>query len=165
MFYKNFLLLLAIIIAIAGCSLIESYSPAKIPAELTNYLVVDANQLGWSCIGKLEDMRGTAIVKNIITQLDCKAIMEKDEALYKIAIEQANMNIESAKAEWSVAVGTVNQPGWLMSALIGAGGLLGGRFLTQLTHYSETEVEQIKNVAINNLGVNKTNGTTNTTKT
>ena len=144
MFWKNVIILTVIALMVGGCAMISRLSPAKVPKELTTYLDKDVVDTGWQSIGKLEDLRGEAVVKNIITQLDCKAIMEKDEVLYKVAIAQANINLQEARAEWGTAVGSVTNPGWLLSMLIGAGGLLGGRIMTKLTHYSEEEVAAIR---------------------
>ena len=150
MSYKDLISLSVIVLAIGGCSLVERLSPATIPTELTTYVQVNPNDIKWSCIGKLEDLRGIAINKNVNTQLDYKALMDKDEANFKLAIEQANLNLTAAKAEWDLAVGTLNNSGWVISALIGAGGLIGGKLMTQLTHYSESEVAQIKKDMVNN---------------
>lgn len=141
---KNITILAVIALLIAGCSMITRLSPAKIPKELTTYTGKELKPKEWQSVGLLEDLKGEAIIKNIVTQLDCKAIMEKDAATFTVAIHQANINLEEARNEWNTAVGTVTNPGWLLSFLIGAGGLLGGRILTKLTHYSEEEVGKIR---------------------
>jgi len=130
-----------LLLIIAGCSFFNDLWPAQIPKDTQNYSSIEPNQIGWQSIGKVKELREICITKNIITQTNLATQMSLDKSLYGRAIEQANFNITTAEAERSQIVGTLNNPGWLLSLLLPAAGILSGRALTQLTHYSETELQ------------------------
>jgi hypothetical protein len=136
------LILMILVVSVAGCSALYDLWPAQIPKDVKTYSGVEPNSIGWSGIGKLKELREHCITKNIITQSDLSQQMSLDKALYGRAIEQANINIQQAEEERAQIVGTIQNPGWLLSFLLPTVGALAGRSLTQLTHYSEAELQQ-----------------------
>ena len=149
---KNVTLTLVIVLlSITGCTAIYDLWPAQIPKDTESYSGIEPNSIGWAGIGKLKNLREICITKNIITQSDLAQKMNLDKALYTRAIEQANINITNAELERNQIVGTLNNPGWLLSLLLPAAGVFTGRAVTKLTHYSETELQnKIKEVTKNN---------------
>lgn len=135
------LIVSTLLLTMAGCSFLYDMWPASIPKDTQNYSGIEPNLVGWQNIGKLKMFRESCITKNIITQTNLATQMSLDKALYGRAIEQANFNITTAEAERNQIVGTLNNPGWLLSLLLPAAGAFTGRAITQLTHYSETELQ------------------------
>ena len=135
------LALMVIVVSVAGCSYLYDLWPAQIPKDTKTYAAVEPNQIGWPGIGKLKELREQCITKNIIVQSDLSQQMSLDKALYARAVDQANINIQQAEAERQQIVGTIQNPGWLLSFLLPATGALAGRAITKLTHYSEAELQ------------------------
>lgn len=144
------LTLMVLVVSVAGCSFIYDFWPAQIPRDTKAYADNEPNKTIWPTIGTLKELREQCITKNIITQSDLSEKMSLDKALYGRAIAQANINIEQAEIERAQIVGTLQNPGWLLSFLLPATGALAGRAITKLTHYSEAELQT---------EIAKTNGT------
>jgi hypothetical protein len=128
---KIILVTLTILIILASsCAMLYDKWPAKIPADNIGYLDKDPNTVGkpWPSLGELKDLKEEAVTHHILTQIDLKYAMEKDKAHYDRAIQQADMNIQIAEQERASTIGTIQNPGWLMGALIGLTGL--GAYLT-----------------------------------
>jgi hypothetical protein len=136
------LILMVLLVSVAGCSFLYDLWPAQIPKDVQTYSGIEPNDIGWPGIGKLKELREHCITKNIIIQSNLAQQMTLDKALYGRAIEQANINIQQAEEERAQIVGTIQNPGWLLSFLLPTVGALAGRSLTQLTHYSEAELQQ-----------------------
>lgn len=128
-------------VALAGCQAIYDQWPTAFPKDAIDYAGAEPNNIGWPAVRKLKDLREQCITKNIITQSNLAQQMSLDQALYSRAIDQANLNIQIAEAERQQIVGTIQSPGWLLSFLLPAAGGLAGRAITQLTHYSEAELQ------------------------
>jgi hypothetical protein len=125
---KRALLIITIALVISsGCAMLYDQWPAKHPQDTKNYVGEDPNGL-YPTLGQLKDMREAAITKHILSQIDHKHEMEKDKASYGRAIEQANLYIASAVKERQEMIGTIQNPGWLMGALIGLTGV--GAYMT-----------------------------------
>jgi len=129
-----------LLVSVAGCTAIYDYWPAQIPKDTREYADVEPNKVGWPGIGKLKSLREQCITKSIIVQSDLEQKMSLDKALYGRAIDQANINIQQAELERQQIVGTIQNPGWLLSFLLPTAGAFAGREITKLTHYSETEL-------------------------
>jgi hypothetical protein len=130
-----------IIVSLAGCSYVYDFWPANIPQDTKTYADIDPNSNFWPGIGTLKELREKCITKNITTQSELIQQMNLDKALYGRAIDQANINIEHAELERQQIVGTIQNPGWLLSFLLPATGAFAGRAITKLTHYSEQELK------------------------
>jgi hypothetical protein len=135
------LILMILIVSMAGCSYLYDLWPSQIPMDTKTYATIEPNQIGWPGIGRLKELRELCITKNIIVQSGLTQQMSLDKALYGRAIDQANINIQTAEAERQQIVGTIQNPGWLLSFLLPATGALAGRAITKLTHYSEAELK------------------------
>jgi hypothetical protein len=135
------LALMIILVSVAGCSFLYDLWPTKIPKDTKAYADNEPNKTIWPTIGTLKELREQCITKNIIVQSDLSEKMSLDKALYGRAIVQANINIEQAEIERAQIVGTLQNPGWLLSFLLPATGALAGRAITKLTHYSEEELQ------------------------
>jgi hypothetical protein len=148
---KTALFLMVMMVSVAGCSYLYDYWPAQIPTDTKNYAVFEPNGFYWPGIGTLKTLREECITKNILNQSDLAQKMSLDKALYERALGQANINITQAENERAQIVGTIQNPGWLLSFLLPATGAFAGRAITKLTHYSEselkTELEKAKNVS------------------
>jgi hypothetical protein len=120
---KRALLLLTIgLIIMGGCTQLADLWPAKQPRDLLQYTDTDPNQV-LNTLGMVKELREVAVTKHIVQQLDYKHEMEKDKALYGRAIEQAELNITIAQNERSSMIGTLENPGWLLGALLGMTGV------------------------------------------
>lgn len=119
---KKILLCVAVLLLIgAGCQIAsDTFWPVAKAKQAKIYVGEDPN--GIQTLGQAKATRQAVIMKHITTQLDAKHVMEKDKAIYKVAIEQANINIEAALAEKESMIGTVQSPGWLTSMVLGGSG-------------------------------------------
>ena len=134
------ILLVAIFIVASGC--IEQFWPTpQVSPIVTSYAEKDPNNFKWpiSTLGNMEKIRQEVAGVHLKKQINFRAEMEKDEGLYSLAIQEINPIIVKAREQYQSAVGTVASPGWLSLLILGGGGGLLGRKLTQLTHYSEQE--------------------------
>jgi hypothetical protein len=139
---RNTLLwLMMLSVAAAGCGTIYDYWPAQFPKDTKDYAGFEPNSWYYPSLGLLRQLREQCITKNITVQSDLAFQMNLDKALYARALDQANINIKAAEAERAQIVGTIQNPGWLLSFLLPAAGALAGRSITQLTHYSESELQ------------------------
>jgi hypothetical protein len=137
-----------ILLAVAGCQILNDFWPAKLPQDLKTYSGVEPNNVKlWdNNLGKLKDLKEAAVTKHISSQLDLKFGMEKDQAYYDRAIAQANINIQQAEQERAELLGSIDKPGLLMLMLLGGTGI--GAYITGLktqrpTDYSPTEVKEL----------------------
>lgn len=122
---KKILLGVAILLlVITGCQLTsDMFWPVRKTTQAKIYLGEDPNEAGgFESLGAAKDTHQAVIAKHIGEQLKAKHEMEKDKALYSLAIEQSNINIETAKAEKEAMIGTIEKPGWLTSILLGGSG-------------------------------------------
>ena len=134
--------LMVLLVAIAGCSYLYDKWPAQIPKDTREYIDLEPNQVGWESIGKLKEFREECITKHLFTQSDLNQQINLDNIMSGRAIDQATINIQTSEAERQQIVGTIQNPGWLLSFLLPAAGGLAGRAITKLTHYSEDELKQ-----------------------
>lgn len=132
---------MVLMVSLAGCSFLYDLWPIKIPADTKTYADNELNKITWPTIGTLKDLREQCITKNITNQTDLAYQMSLDKSLYARAIDQANINIQQAEIERQQIVGTIQNPGWLLSFLLPTVGALAGREITKLTHYSEAELQ------------------------
>lgn len=106
-----------------GCVNLADYWPVDVPQDALNYIGKDPNEFGLlQTMGEVKAVREAVITKHIVTQIDFGHEMEKDKALYGRAIEQANLNVRMGEAERERIIGTIENPGWLTSIILGASG-------------------------------------------
>jgi hypothetical protein len=133
--------LIVFFVFFAGCSFVYDLWPVQIPDDVLSYLTIDRNSVGWPSIGKLRSLREKVISKNILVQTDLVYRMDLDKKLYDRAIDQANFNITQAEQERMSMVGTIQNPGWLLSFLLPAAGVSAGLGIGRLKWYTEDELK------------------------
>lgn len=142
---KKLLFIVAIaLVIIAGCNGMYDMWPTSAPEDLVEYSEADPNVVSkpWPTLGTVKNLREKAITKHIIAQIDLKHEMEKDTAKYGRAIEQADINITTAQEERAAMVGSIQNPGWLLGALLaatGAGAYFVGYRTQRPEDYNESE--------------------------
>jgi hypothetical protein len=132
------IVLVVLAMVAAGCGILMDHYPTMMPKGLSEYVntpvvtsvaavdnapIQEPIKAGITTIGKAEAVKEAAVVKHLVTQLDLKAAMEKDQAVYTEAIAQAALHIQQAIAERESMIGSIDKPGWLMTLLLGATGL------------------------------------------
>ena len=121
---KILLGVVVLLLVITGCQLTgDMFWPVKKAAQAEIYAGEDPNKAtGIQSLGAAKDTRQRVIVKHINKQLEAKHEMETDKANYEVAIEQVDINIGTAEAEKARMIGTIENPGWLTSLLLGGSG-------------------------------------------
>lgn len=147
---KNVLIVLVIVaLAITGCTALYDMWPTKTPRDTTRYVGQDPNYAvdpvtGYPTLGRLKEIKEEVITKHIMTQMDYKHELEKDDVGYGRAIDRANFSIQQAEAERQNLVGTAQNPGLLLGALLattGVGTYLIGTRKQRPEDYNEQEYE------------------------
>ena len=144
-----------VLIGAAGC-LEQFWLTPKHSSVVDNYIGKEPKKtaLPFSTLGEENQAKQQIVDKHLTMQVDLEAAMRKDEGTYGVALGEVNVNIQKAKTEFQGVVGTIAQPGFLMSILIALVSGYGGRILTTMTHYSESEL-QTKITEVKN-GLNST---------
>lgn len=135
-------LIVVLLVSIVGCSYVYDLWPVRIPSDTTTYLKIDPNSIGWPSIAKLRELREKTITQNIFFQSNLAYQMDLDKKLYDRAIDQANFNISQAEQERQTIVGTIQNPGWLLSFLLPTMGAVAARGVSRLQWYTEAELQQ-----------------------
>ena len=150
---KNLLCVIGfILLLMSGCSILNDMWPTRIPKATINYLGLDPNTPQVQMLGTAKEMKSGAVDKHIKTQLELKYEVSVDKAGFDSAME-INSNIEVAEVERQKMIGTIENPGWLLSMLLG-GSMLGlysyGSRQQRPEDYNESEmtVEVEKRVAV-----------------
>lgn len=150
---KNLLLVIALILlVISGCAYLNNLWPTEANRAGLKYLDKDPNTPLLMTLGKVKELRSEIVQKHIVTQLGLKYQISLDKANHDSAME-IDRNIEVAEAERLKMIGTIENPGWLMSILLGASGLglyFTGKREQRPEDYNEAEmqVEVEKRVAV-----------------
>lgn len=130
----------------AGC-LQQYWIAEKHSAVVDRYVGKDPNIYakkgigGLSTVGEEKAYRQEVIAKYIDESADLEALMRKNEAKYKLIIEDLNANIKTAMDEFNAFIGTVSAPGMVMAALLSIATYHMGRIQTLSTTYTEDEVK------------------------
>lgn len=150
---KSLLIVLAfIILIVSGCTILNDMWPMKANRASLNYADKDPNTPLLMTLGQAKELRSEVIHKHITTQLDLKYQVSLDKANHDAAME-INQNIEVAEAERQKMIGTIENPGWLLMALLGVTGIgsyVYGARQQRPEDYneSEMEIEVAKRVAV-----------------
>ena len=115
--------LVILLCALVGCSMVADMYPATIPSSMVDYLDIEPDQVGYPSVGKAARFKEAAITKHIVTQLDLESAMKKDEVTYEHALERTTFNISKARQEFKETIGTLDNPGWLLGLALGGTGL------------------------------------------
>jgi len=135
------------LIFVAGC-LQQYWVAEKHSSVVDKYIGKDPNSYakkgigGLSTVGEEKAYRQEVIARYIDESADLEAMMRKNEAKYKLIIDDLNASIKSAMDEYNAFIGTVSAPGMVMAALLSIATYHMGRIQTLSTTYTEDEVKQ-----------------------
>jgi len=108
------------ILSISGCSLLYDLWPAKISKTSLEYTGREPNQISW--LGKnvalAKELRAEASDVYITSQLDLEYRGNLNKEKYKLVTDFLDISIAQAELERMNTVGTLQQPGWLLSGLL-----------------------------------------------
>jgi len=130
----------------AGCSMMNDFWPAKVSPQAIRFAGQDPNNYPWwsNNIGKVKDLRGDVIDKYISEQLLLDYQLKLNKEKYQQAIEFLDLSIKAAEADRAAAIGTIQQPGWLLAGLLTllpVGSYLAGWKTQRPQDYNETEMQ------------------------
>jgi hypothetical protein len=139
------LIVLAVIAVLAiatGC--VNQLWPAERPsAAVTSYVGEPTGGFPITTLGNAKATKQKVQVKHVTTMIDLKAALDKDDAIYNIAMDELNLRIQASQAMYDKYVGTPEAPGLLGSVLFAALAGLGVHTYNKNTMYSEAEVKAL----------------------
>lgn len=118
---KLLYVLVFIVLIISGCSILNDMWPTQVNKGALDYLGKDPNTPRVQMLAKVKEFRSDVVNKHVVTQLDLKYQVSLDKANYESAME-INHNIQVAEAERDKMIGTIQNPGWIMSLLLSVSG-------------------------------------------
>lgn len=142
------LILIITILIISGCQMIYDFWPAKISKTAIIYTHHDPNEYNLlnKNVAAAKELRSEASDVYITSQLELKYRADLDKEHYKLAADFLDLSIAQAEQERISAVGTLQQPGWLLSGLLTmlpVGTYLAGYRTKRPEDYSEDELQKI----------------------
>lgn len=142
------LVVLAVIALLAiatGC--LNQFWPVEKPSAAVTAYVGDSPTTGGLPITTLSNAKATkqrVQAKHIITAIELKASMDKDDAMYALVTEELNLRIQTAQQSYDKYIGTPEAPGLVGSILFAGLAGLGVHTFNKKTMYSEAEVAAMK---------------------
>ena len=143
------LILIVTIMLVSGCQMLYDFWPARISKTAIEYTRHDPNEFNLlnKTVAKAKELRSEASDVYITSQLELKYRADLDKEHYKLTADFLDMLIAQAEQERMSAIGTLQQPGWLLSGLLTMlpiGTYLAGYRTQRPEDYTEAEVQAIK---------------------
>ncbi len=134
----------------AGCSMINDFWPAKVSTQAIKFAHKDPNnsKYQWwaSNIGTARELRNDVIDVYIGQQLLLQYQASLNKEKYQQALNFLDLSIKQAEAERTAAIGTLQNPGWLLTGLLTllpVGSYLAGWKTQRPQDYTEQEVQDL----------------------
>jgi hypothetical protein len=132
----------------AGCSVMNDLWPAQISPAAYRYAGKDANSVKFweKNIGSARELRNDVIDFYTGEQLHLEYLANLNKEKYQQVIGFLDLSIKQAEQERAAAIGTLQQPGWLLAGLLTllpVGSYLAGWRTLWPGHYTEQEVQDV----------------------
>ena len=116
------LLIVLLVVGLAGCQGIYDLWPCKIQKNSVEYVGRDPNQVGWPSIDKAKDLKKEAILTHDERQMKFDYEVKLDKYKYTKAVEFLESGIVEASKDRDFVIGTLENPGLGLYALMGLAG-------------------------------------------
>jgi hypothetical protein len=142
------LILIVTILLVSGCQMLYDFWPAKISKTAIEYTHHEPNQYNLfnKTVATAKELRSEASDVYITSQLELKYKADLDKERYKLTADFLDLSIAQAEQERMFAIGSLQQPGWLLSGLLTmlpVGTFLVGYRTQRPEDYTEDEVQKI----------------------
>jgi hypothetical protein len=136
------------LLLISGCQLLYDLWPAKISKTAFTYTGRDPNETCalFQNVGLAKELRAEASDVYITSQLDLEYRANLNKEKYKLVTDFLDTSIAAAESERMSIVGTLQQPGWLLSGLLSllpVGTFALGYRTQRPEDYNESEVQKL----------------------
>jgi len=142
------IIVISVIGLAAGCSVMNDFWPAQISPAAYRYAGRDANSVNFweKNIGSARDLRNDVIDIYTGEQLRLEYLANLNKEKYKHVLDILDLSIKQAEQDRAAAIGTLQQPGWLLAGLLTllpVGTYLAGWKTMRPQDYTEQEVQDL----------------------
>lgn len=135
------------VILVTGCQFAYDFWPAEISPLAVKYAGRDVNSVQWyeKNLHTAREVKNQVIDVYICESLKLNYLANLNKEKYQQVIGLIDLSIKQAEADRMTAIGTIEQPGWLLAgllALLPAGSYIAGWRTLWPSHYTEQEVQQ-----------------------
>jgi hypothetical protein len=138
------MVVVAVLAIATGC--VNQFWPTEKPSAAVSQYVGEPTTGGLpiTTLGNAKATKQKVQAKHVITAIELKAAMDKDDAMYALVTEELNLRIAAAQQMYDKYVGTPEAPGLIGSLLFASLAGLGVNIYNKKTMYSEAEVAAMK---------------------
>lgn len=136
----------------AGCQVVGNLWPTPISKQALRYAGYEPNAVAFyeKNIGFAEEVKQTALEHYIETEQELLYKSNLNKEKYQLAVKYLDLSIQTAKTERETMIGTLQNPGWLLSSLIAllpVGTYVAGYKTQRPEDYTEAEMKTLLNEA------------------
>jgi len=136
----------ASLLIFSGCQVLSNLWPTPVSDQALRYIGTEPNSVCFykKNLGFATNVKQTALDLYISTEEELLYRSNLNKERYRIAMAYLDLSIQQAKSEQTSMIGTLNQPGWLLSSLIAllpVGTYLAGYNTQRPQDYSESEMQ------------------------
>ncbi|MCE5341071.1 MAG: hypothetical protein LLF92_08090 [Planctomycetaceae bacterium] len=140
------LILVSSIMFAAGCHFLYDFYPAQISPLAVKYAGRDANSIAWyeKNLHTAQEVRNEVIDVYTGEQLRLDYLANLNKEKYQQVLGVLDVSIKQAQADRQSMIGTIDQPGWLLTGLLTllpVGSYVAGWRTLWPSHYTEEEVK------------------------
>ena len=150
-FFMNWKTILSVVVIAAvvfttGCQLLYDFWPADISPLAVEYVGRDPNSITWFSqnLHTARELKGAVIDTYTGEQLRLDYLANLNKEKYQQVIGLLDLSIKQAEQDRMTAIGTLQQPGWLLAGLLTllpVGTYIAGWRTLWPSHYTEEEVQ------------------------
>ena len=134
------------IVLVTGCQFAYDFWPAEISPLAVRYAGRDANDIKWyeKNLHTANELKSQVIDVYIGESLKLEYLANLNKEKYQQVLGLLDVSIKKAEADRQALIGTIEQPGWLLTALLTLlpiGSYLAGWRTLWPNHYTEAEVK------------------------
>jgi hypothetical protein len=140
------LMLVSAVMFAAGCQFLYDFYPAQISPLALKYAGRDPNSISWyeKNLHTAQEVRNEVIDVYIGESLRLEYLANLNKEKYQQVLGVLDLSIKQAQADRQAILGTIDQPGWLLTGLLTLlpiGSYIAGWRTLWPSHYTEDEVK------------------------
>lgn len=134
------------VLLITGCQFLYDYWPAEISPLALKYAGRDVNSVCWyeKNLHTANQLKSEVIDVYIGESLKLEYMANLNKEKYQQVLGLLDVSIKQAQSDRQAAIGTIDQPGWLLAGLLTllpVGSYIAGWRTLWPNHYTEQEVQ------------------------
>jgi hypothetical protein len=140
------IIIVTVVVLVTGCQFAYDFWPAQISPLAVKYAGCDPNSIKWYAqnLHTARELKNQVIDTYIGEQLKLDYLANLNKEKYQQVLGILDLSIKQAEQDRMTAVGTLAQPGWLLTGLLTLlpiGSYVAGWRTLWPSHYTEQEVQ------------------------